>query len=443
MGKVLFKPSSVAFFFAIWMVGGAWSIAVGHAPDAQTGTGLIQYHSEPQHSGAPSGSAVSDFPGNIGRKIVSSEAQSQGSGPSGANKIKKGSGFWQSEELNILGVGIGIGDVDGDGRNEVVIGDPGNVYVYRFDEDKLTKLAEYSAKTLEIKAIDVAKIRKQGPSRIYVTAQNRGSIASFVLEFRNGALVPIVTDFPYYLRVINYPTYGPILLGQQKGQRRSYEGPIYRLGDKGDELEVQGRFGIPLKIPIFGFAIGDLEGKRNPLIAAYDRNDHIRIYTPGGKRLFVSTDYYGGSDVILRMHGPEEKPREGTLDDQNVGEEGYCRPRMLMTDFQGNSGQQILASTHSSTTLRILSRTKMLEEGQVLALTWNGDALEEKWRTPKIAGMITDFAVDTLPGMGRRLIVLERKKTDWLAFLRSRTQVRAYDLESLGAGVTAGVGLNH
>ena len=58
-------------------------------------------------------------------------------------------------------------------ENEVVIADPGNVYVYRVAEDKLTKLAEYSAKTLEIKAIDVAKIRKQGPSRIYVTAQNR------------------------------------------------------------------------------------------------------------------------------------------------------------------------------------------------------------------------------------------------------------------------------
>ncbi len=316
MRKVLFKPSSVALFFGLWMVGGACSISVGHAHDAQTGTSLIQSHSGPEYSGAPPGSAVLGFPGNISRNIVSAEAQSQGSG---ANKTQKGAGFWQSEELNILGVGIGIGDVDGDGRNEVIISDPGNVYVYRVNEDKLTKLAEYSAKTLEIKAIDVAKIRKQGPSRIYVTAQNRGSIASFVLEFRNGALVPIVTDFPYYLRVINYPTYGPILLGQQKGQRRPYEGPVYRLGDKGDELEVLGRFGTPLKIPIFGFAIGDLEGKSKPLIAAYDRNDHIRVYTPEGKRLLVSTDYYGGSDVILRMHGPEEKSKEGTLDDPNVG----------------------------------------------------------------------------------------------------------------------------
>jgi hypothetical protein len=442
MRRIFIRPSDVAFLFVIWTVVGACSSVFGHEPEAGLGAGLCRYHSRPQHSTDSSGSAGFGVPGNIARNIVSSEAPSQGAKQRETNTTKRQRGVWQSEELNILGIGMGVGDVDGDGQNEIIIVDPGKLYVYRVADNKLTKMAEYSAGSLEIKAVDVAKIRKQGPARIYVTAQNRGSIASFVLEFRNGALAPVVSDFPYYLRVINYPTYGPLLLGQQKGQRRSYEGPIYRLVDKGNELEVQERFGIPLKIPVFGFAIGDLEGKRKPLIAAYDRNDHIRVYTPGGKRLFISTDYYGGTDVILRMHGPEQKSKEGTLDDPSMGQEGYCRPRMMTTDFQGDSGQQILALTHSSRTLRILSRTKMLEEGQVLALQWNGDVLEEKWRTPKIAGMVTDFALSTLPGIGRRLIVLERKKTDWLAFLRSRSQLRAYDLESLISGAAASVGKN-
>jgi len=80
----------------------------------------------------------------------------------------------------------------------------------------------------------------------------------------------------------------------------------------------------------------------------------------------------------------------------------------------------------------MLSRTKMLEEGRVKGLSWNGDSLDERWSTPKAQGMVADFTIDSLAGMsGERLIVLERKKTDWLAFLLSRSQIKIYDLQQL------------
>ena len=335
---------------------------------------------------------------------------------------------WRSQELSTLAIGMGVGDVDGDGANEIVLIDPGTVYVYRFASEKLDLLAEYSARPLELKSVDVAKLRKQGPARIYVTAQNRGSISSFVLEYRDRKLTPVVQDFPYYLRLIHYPTQGPILLGQKKGLGRMYDGPVYRLTDKGDDLEVQGRFGVPLKIPVFGFTIGDFFGKHTPLIAVYDKDDHLRIYEPSGKRVFLSKEYYGGSDVLLRKAGPEVSTSQDRYDtEQNTT---YFRPRIMALDR--GPIHEILVIAHSSKTMRLLGKTKMFDEGQVLALAWNGDALEEKWTTPKVQGMITDFAVDTLPGLaGQRLITLERKKTDWLAFLKSQSQVRAYDLNSL------------
>jgi hypothetical protein len=439
MRKTMFKALFVTFLFMTSLIGITTPSVLTNASDITTNL----CRSELQYSDKSSAGIDFGILNSLSRSIVTAERQVQtpSSSRSGSSPAKGGtSNPWQSEELTILGIGLGIGDLDGDGQNEIVIADPSNVYVYRLAENKLAKLAEYSAGTLEIKAVDVAKMREQGPSRIYVTAQNRGTIASFVLEYRNGKLIPVITDFPYYLRVINFPTRGSFLLGQQKGQRRPFEGPVYRLTDKGSELVVQERFGIPLKIPIFGFAIADLEGKHKPLIVSYDKNDHLRVYTPDGKRLFVSTEYYGGSDVILRMHGPEERTRVSAFDNPDANAEDYYRPRVVPTDFRDGSGQQILVTTHSSKTLRMLSRTKMLEEGQVLALAWNGDVLEEKWRTPKIAGMIIDFTVDKWPGMRRSLIVLERKKTDWLAFLRSRTQLRAYDLESLSAGTVGTIG---
>ena len=337
---------------------------------------------------------------------------------------------WKSHELELLAVGLGVGDVDGDGRNEIVVADPSTVYLYRLEDNKLRLVTKYSVGSLEVKTVDVANIRKQGPAKIYVSAQNRGAVASFVLEYRNGALVPVIQDFGYFLRVIDYPTRGPILLGQQKGSTRMYDGPIYQLMDKGDDLEVQGRFGVPLKIPIFGFAIGDLEGKRKPLVAVYDKSDHLRIYEPTGKRLYVSREYYGGTDVLLRWGGPESK-RELDL---SLMEEDlvFLRPRIMALDVARSKVYQVLVTKHHSKTMRLLGRTKMLEEGQVMGLAWNGDAMEERWGTPKIQGMVMDFTVETLPGLqGEKLITLERKRTDWLAFLRSRSQIRAYDLQSL------------
>jgi hypothetical protein len=337
---------------------------------------------------------------------------------------------WKSDELSILGVGLGVGDVDGDGKNEIVIIDPATVYVYRFTGEKMSLITEYSPGALALKSVDVAKVRPQGQSRIYVSAQNRGVAASFVLELRGGKLVPVVQDFPYFIRIIHYPTKGPILVGQKKGMRNMYEGPILRLVDKGDDLEPQGPFGVPQKIPVFGFTIGDIEGKRAPLIAVYDREDHLRIYEPSGKKRFVSKDYYGESDIVLRKHGPEERKSESSKDESDQNE--FFRPRILCLDNYTDSTHDILALSHSSRTRRLLGRTKMLEEGQVLGLHWNGDVLVQRWATPKVQGVITDFAVDTLPGLsGIRLITLERKKTDWLAFLKSRSQVRSYDLRSL------------
>ncbi len=336
---------------------------------------------------------------------------------------------WKSQELTMLGVGLAMGDLDGDGKKEVVIIDPSTVYVFRFGKNELIQVAEYSHGSLELKNVDVAPIRKQGPERIYVTGQNRGSVSSFVLEFRNNSLIPVIENVPFFLHVIHYPTVGPILLGQRKGLRKMYDGPIYRMEDKGNSLEPGERFGVPLKVPIFGFAIGDLAGSRSPLVAAYDRNDNLRVYEPSGKRRFVSQEYYGGSDVLLRWEGPEVRKSDNRVDDQDAE---FFRPRILTYDSYSPPMHQIIVSYHSSKTRRILSRTKMLEEGQIIGLRWNGEALVEVWSTPKLQGMISDFTFGTLPGSNDlKIFVLERKKTDWLSFLRSRSQVRAYDFNSL------------
>ncbi len=385
--------------------------------------GLVQSYSLPSAIGM-------DGPDAVFTTVVSKSETDSNSKKSGSENV------WRSQELSLLAIGLGVGDVDGDGKNEIAVASPSTIYLYKYSENNLTLVTEYSAGSLEIKAIDVAKIAKTGNARIYVTAQNRGSVASFALEYKGGTLISAVDGVGYFLRVINYPTRGPILLGQRKGLSKMYDGPIEQMEDRGTTIEAAGRFGVPLKIPIFGFTIGDFEGKRKPLIAVYDKEDHLRIYNPLGKRLYVSKNYYGGSDIILRWFGPEEMRDKGK---DFAMDPIYVRPRILWWSPSLGAPAQILTISHSSTTMRMLSRTKMLEEGRVKGLVWNGDALEEKWSTPKAQGMVADFAIDSLSGMsGQRLIVLERKKTDWLSFLLSRSQIKVYDIDYLVSEMAKG-----
>ena len=137
--------------------------------------------------------------------------------------------------------------------------------------------------------------------------------------------------------------------------------------------------------------------------------------------------------MVLRASGPEERNESSRAFGDS--EKAFFRPRILSMDLENTKAYDVLVLKHSSKTMRYLSRTKMLDEGRVEALTWNGDTLVEKWSSPPLQGMITDFTVGFLPGLaGRRLIVLERKKTDWLSFIRSKSQVKAYDLDALIAG---------
>ena len=134
--------------------------------------------------------------GRIAQRPDAGQRGGTGTRRSPSEKTKTSEGkTWRSQELGILAIGMGVGDVEGDGANQIVLIDPNTVYLYRITSEKMDLLAEYSARPLELKSVDVAKLRTQGSARIYVTAQNRGAISSFVLEYRDRKLTPVVQDF--------------------------------------------------------------------------------------------------------------------------------------------------------------------------------------------------------------------------------------------------------
>ena len=134
--------------------------------------------------------------------------------------------FWRSQTLHTEITGMDLGDVDGDGQNEVVLMQGTDVVVYRYQDQRLLKLASFSAPDKErFIAVDVADINQNGRAEIFASKVRGTQVVSYVLELENGKLRTLVKESSWFYRVMDWPGKGRILLGQEKMQGGIGGGP--------------------------------------------------------------------------------------------------------------------------------------------------------------------------------------------------------------------------
>ena len=138
-------------------------------------------------------------------------------------------GFWMSPRFSTEFRGMDIGDVTGDGLNKVVIIDTHNVMIYQKKDNDFSLIQKIPGRSSEnYIAVDVADIKKSGIKQIFVTNTLRNTVASFVLEYRDGKFITIASRLPWFLRVINTDS-GPLLLGQRRGIEKVFNTPVHEI----------------------------------------------------------------------------------------------------------------------------------------------------------------------------------------------------------------------
>ena len=126
---------------------------------------------------------IGDFAQEIGNKILGRRATvGSPTGPPrqpfiiqprrGITRLAEESlGFKKSQTFNFEIRGIDIGDVDGDKKNEVVIIDTHNVYVFKYDGEKLNLFQKIEAGDHNsFLTLDVADVNRNGHAEIIVTS---------------------------------------------------------------------------------------------------------------------------------------------------------------------------------------------------------------------------------------------------------------------------------
>ena len=88
---------------------------------------------------------------------------------------QEGVGFQRSQEFPFETIGLDIADVDGDGKNEIVIMDKHNLWVYKYSEERLRLKRKLKGKThQDFLALDVADVNGNGTAEIFVTSFRGG-----------------------------------------------------------------------------------------------------------------------------------------------------------------------------------------------------------------------------------------------------------------------------
>ncbi len=324
----------------------------------------------------------------------------RGVSPSGVGVSPSGvgvspSGFWQSTPFPFKIVGMAIGDLDGDGRNEVVLIDERNLWIYRWENEfKLLKKLS-GGKLNQYLAVDAADIDKDGKAEIFVTSLEGDAtetsprrLSSFVVAFREGDYRVTAKNLPWYLRVVNWGEKGAVLLGQQKGYNVPYEAAIYEMGWNGKGYKEGRKIEASKVFSLYGFTPFSHEGKI--FYAFIDSDFRLKVLDPKGKLIWRSQATYG-SDVSFQA-----KPLPVATGYYEGDEIAYVNVRVIAR------GNELLILRNISPLGQFFKKQTYYTGGEVQSLVWSGAMFMETWRSVEVSGYMADFQnqdLDGAPGM--------------------------------------------
>jgi hypothetical protein len=292
---------------------------------------------------------------------------------------------------------MAMGDLDGDGRNEFVLIDQKNLYIYRWEKE-IRLLKKFSGKGLdEYLAVDVGDIDRDGKAEIFVTNlpenpyQPGYQLNSFVVAFQNGDFRIVASDLDWFLRVVDWEGKGRVLLGQKKGVDKGFFGPIYEIGWDGKRYKETRKADVPNIFSPYGFTPFTHGGAT--YFAFIDSDFRLKVVDQKGKQVWKSTSYYG-SDNSFQI-----KPLE-TVGLYQGDEFASVNVRVLAR------GEEIFLIRNTSPISDLFKRQKVFNSGEIQILTWTGGMFMERWKSKAIEGYVVDFQIQDFDGTpGQEMVV--------------------------------------
>jgi TolB-like protein len=315
----------------------------------------------------------------------------------------EGLGFKKSQSLNFAIKGLDIGDVDGDKKNEIVAMDRNNLYIFKYDGDKLSLFFKIEhGNEHNFLTLDVADVNQNGIAEIIVTSVVEDDLRSFILEYEEGKFKKVTEKAGWFFRVLDHPKDGPILMGQNMGSEGMAVGPIYKFIWKKNSFERGSTFDFPKETKIFGLTVADIRNQGTTDLVILGDSERLDILSMDGKSSWTSRARYGGTNNYYdtkKKKDPSDKFAEAPA--WRV----YIPGRVVIKDLDGDGLKEIIINKNSRSS-RFLERGRSYETGEVYSLIWQEGSLDIDWKTREINGYISDFQIKDVDNDGNEELVV-------------------------------------
>ena len=371
-----------------------------------------------QHKGIDDVMAkIGDFAQDIGYKILGRRAMTgRPTEPKhpyiiqereGIGRISPdGLGYKKSQTFGFEIKGIDIGDVDGDKKNEVVIMDDHNLYVFKYDGEKLSLFQKIeTGYQHNFLTLDVADVNRNGVAEIIVTSIVEDDLRSFIIEYEEGKFRKITEKSGWYFRVLDHPKDGPTLMGQKMGSDGLYSGPIYKFIWKKNSFEKGPKMPFPKETKIFSLALGNIRSKETLDLIVLDDSERLRMVAPDGKDLWSTKQKYGGTINFYET----KKKVDMTY---RFGASGapawrvYIPGRIVIKDLDGDGLHEVIINKNTTSGTRFFDRVRSFDGGEIYHLVWEDGTLATNWKTKEIEGYISDFQMKDVDNDGEEELVV-------------------------------------
>jgi hypothetical protein len=316
--------------------------------------------------------------------------------------------FVSKQDFEFELVDFAVGDLTGKGHKDYVVIDDHRVMIFRYQKGAFKKVGQIKLKKRvhQLISVDVADINGNGRDEIFVTDSLGDSLSSFVLESVPGkrGLTPIWENVNRYFRVLRDSDDPPLLISQRPGYEAPFKPGIQKMQPVNGGYSVDSEFSPPVgdyeDLNLYGLALGRITPSKSKETIFLDNNYHLRVYSPGGRLLVSSNEYFGHDPRLIEVGLKEQVP--GTfIDYPDAPQPVRFKGRLQL--IQHNARKFLLVPKNHRTGT-FLSKLIIVKNSSLVILGATPEGLEKVYETKKQRGYLAAFQVTDAATEGQKQI---------------------------------------